>query len=69
VTSVSDKPGRRSTPAGHRARFLTALAIFAGALTVMWVGLPLLAPAFVIISFIGIREYAAMMALRGIPVR
>lgn len=35
----------------------------------MWVGLPLLAPAFVIISFIAIHEYAAMMALRGIPVR
>lgn len=53
----------------HRTRILTALAIFAGALTVMWVGLPLLAPTFMIISFIAIREYAAMMSLRGIPVR
>ena len=66
---MSDQLDRPSLPAGHRTRSLTALAIFAGALTVMWVGLPLLAPAFVIISFIAIHEYAAMMALRGIPVR
>ena len=57
------------TAARHRTRILTALAIFAGALLVMWVGLPLLAPAFVIICFIGIQEYASMMTLRGIPIR
>ena len=66
---MSEPDNSRSITSGHRTRILTALAIFVGALTVMWVGLPLLAPAFVIISFIAIREYAEMMALRGIPVR
>lgn len=35
----------------------------------MWVGLPLLVPAFAIICFIAIQEYAALMTLRGIPIR
>lgn len=59
----------RGNAARHRTRILTALAIFAGALLVMWVGLPLLGPAFLIICFIAIQEYGAMMTLRGIPIR
>lgn len=66
---MSDPASRRSSTARHRTRILTALAIFSGALLVMWVGLPLLAPAFVIICFIAIQEYGAMMTLRGIPIR
>ena len=35
----------------------------------MWVGLPLLAPAYLIASLLAMQEYAVMMNLRGIPIR
>lgn len=36
---------------------------------VLWVGLPLLAPAWLLLTLVGITEYAQMLRLRGITVR
>ncbi len=52
-----------------RTRVGGGLAIFLVAMLVLWVGLPLLAPAFVLLSIVGIREFAALLRLRGVPVR
>ena len=46
---------------GLAAVVLTALAL--------WAGLPLLAPAVLILSFMGLAEYESMLRLRGIPIR
>ncbi len=35
----------------------------------MWVGLPLLAPTYLFIVLVALREYAVLMNLRGIPIR
>jgi phosphatidate cytidylyltransferase len=35
----------------------------------VWVGLPLLIPAYLVLSFIAIQEYSDMMERRGIPIR
>jgi len=52
-----------------QTRVLGGLAIFTLAMVVLWVGLPLLAPAFVLLCFIAVREYSELMRLRGIPIR
>ena len=51
------------------ARVVSALLAFIAALVVAWVGLPLLAPAYLILALVAIQEYSMMMKLRGIPVR
>jgi phosphatidate cytidylyltransferase len=51
------------------ARVVSALVAFVMALGVMWVGLPLLGPIYILLSILAIQEYAAMMQLRGIPIR
>lgn len=51
------------------ARILSAFVAFVVALAVLWVGLPLLAPAYLALALIGLQEYGAMMNLRGIPIR
>ncbi len=53
----------------HRTRVLTALLVFALAVFVVWAGLPLLAPAYLLLTLIAIQEYSALMAVRGIPIR
>lgn len=50
-------------------RIIFGFAAFFGILLIMWVGLPLMGPAYLIIALIAIREYAIMMNLRGIPIR
>jgi phosphatidate cytidylyltransferase len=35
----------------------------------MWVGLPLMVPAYLFLSLVAVQEYGAMMNLRGIPIR
>ena len=42
---------------------------FIAALIIMWVGLPLLAPAYLVLSLVALQEYAVLMNLRGIPIR
>src|SRR5690606_1914246 len=52
----------------HRTRILTAFAVFALALLVLWVGLPLLIPAFLFLTIVAIQEYAELLKLRGIVI-
>lgn len=51
------------------ARIVSAFLAFLVTLVVLWAGLPLLGPAYLALSLVAIQEYAAMMRLRGIPVR
>ncbi len=51
------------------ARIISALLAFFVILVVLWVGLPLLAPAYLILTLVALQEYSAMMNLRGIPIR
>ena len=53
----------------HLARVASAFLAFLVTLLVLWVGLPLLGPVYLILTTIAIQEYAAMMSLRGVPVR
>lgn len=50
-------------------RVLSALVAFAVAVVVMWVGLPLLAPAYYFICIVALQEYSALVNVRGIPIR
>lgn len=50
-------------------RVVSGLVAFLGALLFMWVGLPLLAPLYLVVALLATREYALMMNLRGIPIR
>ncbi len=58
----------RTLPAPYD-RIVFAFVAFLGILLVMWVGLPLLAPAYLVISLLALQEYSVMMNLRGIPIR
>lgn len=51
------------------SRVMSAILAFVGTSLAIWVGLPLLVPVYLILSFIAIREYSRMMGLRGIPIR
>jgi phosphatidate cytidylyltransferase len=51
------------------ARILSSFLAFLAALLVSWVGLPLLAPVYLALSFVAVQEYSVMMNLRGIPIR
>lgn len=53
----------------HLPRILSALAAFAAALVTLWAGLPLLAPVYLLLTLVALREYSYMMNLRGIPIR
>lgn len=53
----------------HVVRIASAFAAFVIALLVFWVGLPLLAPTYLLLSLIAIQEFASMLALRGIRLR
>ncbi len=67
-SAVEADPVRRREGV-HVARIASAFAAFLAALLVFWVGLPLLAPAYLVLSFIALQEFASMVALRGIRVR
>ena len=67
-------PLRIGTSAGPRvaspwARIASASAIFLAALVVLWVGLPLLVPVYLAACGVATFEYAAMLRLKGLPVR
>jgi phosphatidate cytidylyltransferase len=51
------------------ARVLSSFLAFLAALIVSWVGLPLLAPVYLALSFVAVQEFGVMMNLRGIPIR
>ena len=50
-------------------RIVFGFAAFFAILLVMWVGLPLLAPAYLLGALLATREYSILMNLRGIPIR
>ena len=50
-------------------RIVFGFAAFFAILLVMWVGLPLLAPAYLLGALLATREYSVLMNLRGIPIR
>ncbi len=50
-------------------RIASAFIAFLVALLVFWVGIPLLAPAYLVLVLIGVQELYSMLALRGIRVR
>lgn len=50
-------------------RVASGLLGFLFVLLVLWVGLPLLAPLYLFLCIVALHEYAAMMRLRGVPVR
>lgn len=51
------------------ARIVSSLVAFVIAIAVIGVGLPLMAPAYILLSLVALQEYAVMMNLRGIPIR
>lgn len=51
------------------ARVISGFAAFFTLLFFMYVGLPLLAPTYLVFALIALREYSALMGLRGIPIR
>ncbi|MDQ3396514.1 MAG: phosphatidate cytidylyltransferase [Deinococcota bacterium] len=51
------------------ARIISSLVAFISLLLVLWVGLPLLAPAYLLFALVAVQEYSVMMNLRGIPIR
>lgn len=72
-TQLAAPPGgRRSRRSGDgrlSARIASAFLAFLAALLLFWVGLPLLAPAYLALSLIAVQEFSSMLALRGIRVR
>ena len=50
-------------------RVVFGLLAFLAAVLIMWAGLPLLAPAYLILTLVSLREYSVLMNLRGIPIR
>lgn len=50
-------------------RIFAALTAFVSALLIIWAGLPLLVPVYLVLSLVALQEYAVMMNLRGIPIR
>ena len=54
---------------GLKNRLIYGFGAFCGVIFCMWVGLPLLAPLYLIVALMAIHEYSAMMELRGIPIR
>ncbi len=53
----------------HLVRVTSAFAAFLATLVVLWVGLPLIGPAYLVLTAIAVQEYSAMLGLRGIPIR
>ena len=51
------------------ARIVSAFLAFLVTLVVLTVGLPLLGPVYLALTFVAIQEYTVMMRLRGIPIR
>jgi len=50
-------------------RIVSAFVGFLATLVVLTVGLPLLGPIYLALTFVAIQEYTTMMRLRGIPIR
>ena len=64
VTGPRRRPKRLPT-----TRIVSALVAFGVAIVVIGLGLPLMAPMYVLLTLAALQEYAVMMNLRGIPIR
>ena len=62
-------PDRISPNAFGRDRILFGLAAFLIALLAIWVGFPLLAPIYLLLSCVGLYEYSRLLKLRGISIQ
>jgi phosphatidate cytidylyltransferase len=51
------------------SRVVSAFLAFLLTLVVLTVGLPLLGPVYLALTFVAVQEYTVMMRLRGIPIR
>ncbi len=67
--SQLEAPSAETRARKHLPRIVSALVAFVVTLLVLWVGLPLLAPVYLILTLVAIQEYTALMSLRGIPIR
>lgn len=52
-----------------QARVISSCVVFAFVVLVLYVGMPLMLPAYVLFTLLGLQEYCTMMNLRGIPIR
>lgn len=50
-------------------RVLSGLGAVLATVLVLWAGLPLLAPVWLLLTTMALSEYASMLRLRGIPIR
>ncbi len=50
-------------------RIISAILAFSISMIVIWVGLPLMAPAYLFVSIFALREFSTMMNIRNIPIR
>ncbi len=50
-------------------RIISAILAFSIGMLVIWVGLPLMAPAYLFVSIFALREFSTMMNIRNIPIR
>lgn len=50
-------------------RIISAILAFSTSMLIIWVGLPLMAPAYLFLSIFALREFSAMMNMRKIPIR
>ncbi|HET9026052.1 MAG TPA: phosphatidate cytidylyltransferase [Trueperaceae bacterium] len=67
--SQLEAPSAETRARKHLPRIVSALVAFVVTLLVLWVGLPLLAPVYLILTLVAVQEYTALMSLRGIPIR
>ncbi len=66
---MTPQPAPASGSSRHLLRIGSGLLALAIAVLIMWVGLPLLAPLYLFLTIVALREYAVLVNLRGIPVR
>ncbi|MEM7735778.1 MAG: phosphatidate cytidylyltransferase [Deinococcota bacterium] len=52
-----------------QARVISSCVVFGFLLLVLYVGMPLMIPAYLLFTWLGLQEYTTMMNLRDIPIR
>jgi phosphatidate cytidylyltransferase len=67
--SAPTPPDQVSPKNSGRDRIIFGLAAFLITLLAIWVGFPLLAPVYLLLSCIALYEYSALLKLRGISIQ
>lgn len=52
-----------------QARVISSCVVFGFVVLVLYVGMPLMLPAYLLFTLLGLQEYTTMMNVRGIPIR